>query len=305
MVYGIVIFTAQGSVPLFSSFFTPEGNDDQMQNREQAVMRRVVEDRLFQVQCARDVILACAPSPSSPTGAAASAGASFSFSRYERKKAAGAGAPGARSGADAACRSPANEAPGAAGKPGESESSFGGGGGGAVGAAATGNRAFRASNAGRAATAGNEKDRETASGGAAGAEAEAAAKRRAAASAAAAEVMEGVFLLQQASLFAAPKVVVWKHVESISYALICTALDNVLLGANFLTLFIHCLADSFASDKVASTQGSFAQQLLSHPDIILLVLHFLLPGGQLIFINGNQAKFLKNKIKAAMEQKSN
>ncbi|PHJ16207.1 hypothetical protein CSUI_009981 [Cystoisospora suis] len=58
MVYGVIVFSAEGSSPLFSTFFTPEGNDEHMQKRQQGVIRKVVEDRLFQVQCSRDVLLA-------------------------------------------------------------------------------------------------------------------------------------------------------------------------------------------------------------------------------------------------------
>ncbi|CBZ51427.1 conserved hypothetical protein [Neospora caninum Liverpool] len=290
MVYGIVIFATEGSVPLFSSFYTPEGNDEQMRKREQAVIRRVVEDHLFQVQCTRDVLLACTPSPPAPPSSTASTGSSsLTINPYGGKRLTGAGA-GSRSWLDAPHHPAGNGAAGTAGKAAEAESMSAPGG---VRTAGGGGAGFR-----RKPRGGPEPSALEA--------AEAAAKRReaavTAANIAAAEVMEGVLLLQRSSLFASPKVVVWKHVESISYALICGAVDNILLGANFLTLFIHCLAESFASDKIISTQ-LFAQQLLSRPDLILLVLHFLLPGGQLIFINGSQAKFLKGKIKAALDQK--
>ncbi|KYK63247.1 hypothetical protein TGPRC2_220120 [Toxoplasma gondii TgCatPRC2] len=312
MVYGIVIFASEGSVPLFSSFYTPEGNDEQMRKREQAVIRRVVEDHLFQVQCTRDVLLACAPSSIAPTPSASS-GSSLSTHSYGGKRLTGTGASasGGRAGLDSPQHLATNAVTGPGGQTADTEG-VGHHGGMLASGGGGGFRSFRG-RSGRPQTQaqkrggpGNSGAQAPAPGASALEAAEAEAKRReaaaTAASFAAAEVMEGVLLLQPSSLFASPKIVVWKHVESISYALICGAVDNVLLGANFLTLFVHCLAECFATDKIISTQ-LFAQQLLSRPDIILLVLHFLLPGGQLLFINGSQAKFLKGKIKAAVDQK--
>uniref|UniRef100_A0A0G4HJB0 AP complex mu/sigma subunit domain-containing protein n=1 Tax=Chromera velia CCMP2878 TaxID=1169474 RepID=A0A0G4HJB0_9ALVE len=55
MVYGILIHSAENSQKLFlSNFYTPEGNDAQKKARQQAVMRRILDEHFFQIQCASD-----------------------------------------------------------------------------------------------------------------------------------------------------------------------------------------------------------------------------------------------------------
>ncbi|CAK0882121.1 unnamed protein product [Prorocentrum cordatum] len=52
-------------------------------------------------------------------------------------------------------------------------------------------------------------------------------------------------------------------------------------ASNFLTLFVHELNDHFRKG------GGVIEEVASRPDEVLTILNFLLPGGQLLFINFN------------------
>ena len=59
MVYGVLIHSVASSQKLFfSNFYTPEGNDESKKIRQQTVMRRVLEEHLFQMHFASGANLA-------------------------------------------------------------------------------------------------------------------------------------------------------------------------------------------------------------------------------------------------------
>eukprot|EP00930_Biecheleria_cincta_P097182 TRINITY_DN88901_c0_g1_i1.p1 TRINITY_DN88901_c0_g1~~TRINITY_DN88901_c0_g1_i1.p1 ORF type:complete len:215 (-),score=48.71 TRINITY_DN88901_c0_g1_i1:74-688(-) len=109
---------------------------------------------------------------------------------------------------------------------------------------------------------------------------------------------EGILRLQGSTLFEYPKLVVWKHVDKVVYTLVCEPLDNPLLASNFLTLFVHELSDHFRK------AGSLVDEVSSKPDEILVILDYLLPGGQLLFTNSNLHRYLKSQIGEVLSQKA-
>ncbi|OEH73975.1 hypothetical protein cyc_01692 [Cyclospora cayetanensis] len=58
-------------------------------------------------------------------------------------------------------------------------------------------------------------------------------------------VLEGLLMLQVSTLFSSPKLVLWKRVDEMLYMVVFEVTENCLLVSNFLTLFIHILADIF------------------------------------------------------------
>eukprot|EP00439_Symbiodinium_sp_Y106_P063473 s1736_g9.t2 len=109
---------------------------------------------------------------------------------------------------------------------------------------------------------------------------------------------EGILRLQASSLFEYPKLVVWKHVDKVVYTLICEPLDNPLLASSFLTLFVHELSDHFRK------AGSLVDEVSARPDEVLAILNFMLPGGQLLFVNSNLHRFNKSQITQVLSQKA-
>mmetsp|Transcript_110992 Transcript_110992/g.312936 ORF Transcript_110992/g.312936 Transcript_110992/m.312936 type:complete len:201 (-) Transcript_110992:80-682(-) len=109
---------------------------------------------------------------------------------------------------------------------------------------------------------------------------------------------EGIIRLQTSALFEYPKLVVWKQVDKVVYTLVCDPLDNPLLASNFLTLFVRELRDHFRKG------GSIVEEVGSRPDEVLAILNFLLPGGQLLFINFHLYKHLKAQIAQVLNQKA-
>ncbi|CAE7359269.1 CAMK4 [Symbiodinium sp. CCMP2456] len=109
---------------------------------------------------------------------------------------------------------------------------------------------------------------------------------------------EGILRLQASSLFEYPKLVVWKHVDKVVYTLICEPLDNPLLASSFLTLFVHELSDHFRK------AGSLVDEVSARPDEVLAILNFMLPGGQLLFVNSNLHRFNKSQISQVLSQKA-
>lgn len=112
------------------------------------------------------------------------------------------------------------------------------------------------------------------------------------------EYTEGILRLQASPLFEYPKLVVWKQVDKVVYTLVCDPLDNPLLASNFLTLFVHELNDHFRKD------GSVIEAVATRPDEVLAILNFLLPGGQLLFINFHLYKHFKTQIAQVLSQKA-
>lgn len=109
---------------------------------------------------------------------------------------------------------------------------------------------------------------------------------------------EGILRLQASSLFQYPKLVVWKQVEKVVYTLICEPLDNPLLASNFLTHFVHELNDHFRKG------GNIVEEVAARPDEVLVILNFLLPGGQLLFANIHLYRHLKSQIAQMLSQKA-
>merc|ERR1719284_2358230 len=109
---------------------------------------------------------------------------------------------------------------------------------------------------------------------------------------------EGILRLQASSLFEYPKLVVWKQVDKVVYTLVCEPLDNPLLASNFLTLFVHEVNDHFRKS------GNVMEEVTTRPDEILAILNFLLPGGQLLFINLHLYRHLKSQISSVLTQKA-
>uniref|UniRef100_A0A7S2KS53 Uncharacterized protein n=1 Tax=Zooxanthella nutricula TaxID=1333877 RepID=A0A7S2KS53_9DINO len=109
---------------------------------------------------------------------------------------------------------------------------------------------------------------------------------------------EGILRLQASQLFEYPKLVVWKQVDKVVYTLVCEPLDNPLLASNFLTLFIHELNDHFRKG------GSIITEVAARPDEVLVILTFLLPGGQLLFSNIHLYRHFKAQIAQVLAQKA-
>lgn len=114
-------------------------------------------------------------------------------------------------------------------------------------------------------------------------------------------ILEGILMLQVSSLFSSPKLVLWKRVDEMLYMVAFDVTENCLLVSNFLTLFIHILADIFG---VNSDSPPLADLYQKRPDALLVTLHHLLPGGQLLFTNIPRAQRIKADIKDALRQGS-
>ncbi|CAD7976260.1 unnamed protein product [Amoebophrya sp. A25] len=125
---------------------------------------------------------------------------------------------------------------------------------------------------------------------------------------------EGVLRMGSQSLFETSKVIVWKQVGDVYFTLICEPLENSLLARNFLTLFIAELHRHFESAKYdkkdtketiggqtaaspeqrpkGKSEGGMDEHVSQRPDEVLMMLHYLLPGGQLLFSSYNLHNFL-------------
>lgn len=130
--------------------------------------------------------------------------------------------------------------------------------------------------------------------------------------------------------------------DGLSYTLILEPLENSLLATNFLTLFIAELHRHFATCKnldlqktedsvdhsssnaqahsqttqnstldaanpsstTSKTAGDLSAQIVARTDDILVLLHHLLPGGVLQFVNYTLYSFLRDRAAAEMGVKS-
>ncbi|CEL92266.1 unnamed protein product [Vitrella brassicaformis CCMP3155] len=246
MVYGLMIHSVDSSHRLFFSiFYSPEGNDGQKKTRQQTIMRRILEEHLFQTQCASD-----APPKPVPKGRM-----HFPSPMTHSSAALPSGAAAADD--DWFLRLYANTDSGS---------------------------------------------------------------RRSSPPAAAADITEGILRFQPSPLFQTPKLVVWKQMDKVAYTLICEPLDNVLLATTFLTLFVHVMIEHFRPFQPGSGMGMpmglpvpmaakrqqhnvIAEEFLARPDDILVILHHLLPGGQLSFTNLSLCTYLKGRINVMLAQK--
>ncbi|XP_026189682.1 uncharacterized protein LOC34618658 [Cyclospora cayetanensis] len=112
-------------------------------------------------------------------------------------------------------------------------------------------------------------------------------------------VLEGLLMLQVSTLFSSPKLVLWKRVDEMLYMVVFEVTENCLLVSNFLTLFIHILADIFG---VTADSPPLTNLYQKRPDALLVTLHYLLPGGQLLFTNIPRMQRIKADIKEALRQ---
>ncbi|KAL8454584.1 hypothetical protein Emed_000305 [Eimeria media] len=115
-------------------------------------------------------------------------------------------------------------------------------------------------------------------------------------------VLEGILMLQVSSLFSSPKLVLWKRVDEMLYMVAFEVTENCLLVSNFLTFFISIVADIFG---VHANSPPLADLLEKRPDALLVTLHHLLPGGQLMFTNVARALRIKADVKEALQQGGN
>merc|ERR1719473_2113694 len=119
---------------------------------------------------------------------------------------------------------------------------------------------------------------------------------------------EGILRFRASPLFEYPKLVAWKQVDKVAYTLVCEPLDNPLLATNFLTLFIHELHEHFRKRAGGALRTGanerITEEVSTRPDEILAILHFLLPGGQLLFSNFHLHKYLKTQIAGVLNQKA-
>lgn len=117
---------------------------------------------------------------------------------------------------------------------------------------------------------------------------------------------EGILRFRASPLFEYPKLVAWKQVDKVAYTLVCEPLDNPLLATNFLTLFIHELQEHFrkgSNFRQAGNASGLTEEFTSRPDEILVILNFLLPGGQLLFCNFSLYTHFKTQIAGMLNQK--
>ncbi|CDJ42622.1 hypothetical protein, conserved [Eimeria tenella] len=236
MVFGVIVAAVGQTQPVFSIFYTPEGNDSLRIVRQQAIIRRVADDHSFQLQCLRGAQQAGEEKLSQQKAAAANSAAagtslfgaliSNSISAQEELHAPA----GAKRSADS--------------KPGKRQ---------------WGESGVCPENG----------------------------------------MLEGVLLLPISSLFSTPKFVLWKRVDELLYAVVLDLAENCLLASNALTLFIHILADIFG---VKTDSAPLSDLFLKRPDALLVTLHYLLPGGQLMFLNVSRAQRIKADVKDALRQ---
>eukprot|EP00298_Acanthocystis_sp_HF-20_P008821 c17920_g1_i1.p1 GENE.c17920_g1_i1~~c17920_g1_i1.p1 ORF type:complete len:182 (+),score=56.34 c17920_g1_i1:73-618(+) len=100
---------------------------------------------------------------------------------------------------------------------------------------------------------------------------------------------DGVLPLKQSDFFQSGKVVVWEQVARVVFVLILERHENRLLAANFLSRFISGLADHFKNPSFPSSP----KEILSHSDELHVMLHNMLPCGQLLFGNRSFMKHLR------------
>jgi len=77
--------------------------------------------------------------------------------------------------------------------------------------------------------------------------------------------------------------------KSVIYSLCCQEEENSLLASQFLHLFPKILDEHYKKPGISSSPKEF----LSRPEEFLVLLHFFLPNGHLLFITTQFAKQLR------------
>ncbi|KAL8272673.1 hypothetical protein Esti_003377 [Eimeria stiedai] len=252
MVFGVIVAAVGQPRPVFSMFYTPEGNDSQRSARQQAIIRRVADDHSFQLQCMREA-------------ARAAEDRGFSAKFTPPPSASQSGGPASSTSVSTHSLGLANSSTVAVSAP-----------------AVLGSRSLGELK-GNKRSAWSSSNPETAAG---------PAVRESG-------VLEGILMLQVSCLFRSPKLVLWKRVDEMLYMVAFEVTENCLLVSNFLTFFVHILADVFG---VHANSPPLADLLEKRPDALLVALHHLLPGGQLMFTNVARAHRIKADVKEALQQ---
>ena len=88
----------------------------------------------------------------------------------------------------------------------------------------------------------------------------------------------------KAGLFDTPKIIAWKQVDQIAYTMVLETHENPLMATTFLTILVHEITRAIVPTK-GSGGSDVDSTFVDRPDQVLVILHHLLPGGQLLFMN--------------------
>jgi len=109
---------------------------------------------------------------------------------------------------------------------------------------------------------------------------------------------EGVFRLARSEK--SPLLtIVWKQIGSVIYSLACEEEENIVLASQFLNLFPKILDEQYKKPGICANPKEF----LSKPEEFLVLLHFFLPNGQLLFILTQFGKQLRKDAETILLSK--
>jgi hypothetical protein len=93
-------------------------------------------------------------------------------------------------------------------------------------------------------------------------------------------------------LFNLPKIIIWKRISNICYSFVCEEDENRYLASHYLNWIIKTIDEHFKKNGISTHPEEYLQK----NEELLMLIHTLIPNGQLLFSTTHFLKFLKKEI---------
>eukprot|EP01102_Stenamoeba_stenopodia_P003307 TRINITY_DN13251_c0_g1_i1.p1 TRINITY_DN13251_c0_g1~~TRINITY_DN13251_c0_g1_i1.p1 ORF type:complete len:215 (-),score=41.25 TRINITY_DN13251_c0_g1_i1:100-744(-) len=110
--------------------------------------------------------------------------------------------------------------------------------------------------------------------------------------------LDGEFLLSPNEIVSSPKVIVWHHVGSCTFAVVCEYDENRQLAFNFLSNFLKAFKENSKAPQLLQSNKDILAGIKAEE--LIAMAQTYLPAGQLLFSGDSLARHLRRELENAL-----